>query len=91
MRTQLQWLGATLVTRATPVREDVDPATGIVNLAVGVTTVEAYMLLDGGARMIVEHSGERSKIPPTLHGLPYDPKSDPLVQKYTDTFSRTAR
>jgi hypothetical protein len=88
MKTQLMWTSATLITRATPVREDTDPQSGKVTSTVGVTMIESYTLVAGGTQLKVEKSGQRSKVPPTLHGLPYDPKTDPLVQKYTDVFVR---
>ena len=90
VRTQLVVTGATLMTRATPVREDRDPETGVVSSAVGVTSIDVYTLLAGGVQLVVERSGQRQTIPPTLHGLPYDSSTDPLVHKYTDVFLRAA-
>ena len=76
---------------ATPVREDKDPKTGAVTSAVGVTRIDAYTLRPGGAELVVERRGERSKIPPTLHDRPYDSATDPLVQTYTDVFVKSAQ
>jgi hypothetical protein len=90
VRTQLVVTGATLMTRATLVRQDRDPKSRAVSSAVGVTDIEVYTLLAGGVQLVVERSAQRQSNPPTLPGFPFDSSIDPLVHKYTDVFQRAS-
>jgi hypothetical protein len=76
VRTLALWDGTALKTETETISESVDERTGTAKLGRGITSVLTFRLGENANELIVERTGFRAVVPPTLHGRPYDRSAD---------------
>jgi hypothetical protein len=88
VRTQMIRLGPALVTRTTPVREEVDAGSGVTTLVAGATAIEVYTLSADRRYLAVAGTARRSGTPEMPQDRPVEPDSDPSAVRTTEVFVR---
>jgi hypothetical protein len=76
VRTVALWDGTALKTETETISESIDEHTGAPRTGRGITSVLTFQLGDNGNELIVERTGFRAVPPRTLHGRPYDRRTD---------------